>query len=428
LLCDKTLKGKIMKDIKLVIIGAGSTYTPELIEGLIKRKDCLKMREIALMDIDKEKLEIVGSLAKRMTAAAGLKWQVNFYEDLNCIKDADFVMTQIRVGRLAARVLDEKIPLKHGLIGQETCGIGGFFKAKRTIPVLFEIADVIKKTAPNAVMINFTNPSGIVAEALKRKDIKSVGLCNGPYYMNKSFVEALKIDGLETEFVGLNHFVWITAARAGGKDYLKEALDSGIESKAMKNIPASGFGAELLKTVEAIPSGYLEYYYFRDEKFAKLKAEKECRGEVCQKIEEELLKKYQDPNLSIKPPELEQRGGAYYSEAAVGLMDAIHNDRKTPHVINIRNNGTLDFLDKDDIIEAKAIVGKKIMPIKVKNFSNPHVMSMVKLMKNYEKMAVEAIVSDSKEMAIKALMLNPLCVDYHSIKACYEEHQREILK
>jgi len=412
-----------MKDIKIVIVGAGSTYTPELVEGLIKRKDSLKVSEVVLMDIDAEKLEIVGGLAERMIRAAGLGWIVSFSSDLSCIGGADYVMTQMRVGRLPARILDEKIPLKHGLIGQETCGIGGFFKAMRTIPVLFEIADVIKRTAPNAVMINFTNPSGIVAEALKRKDIRSIGLCNGPFYMEKSVKEKIGIEGLETEYVGLNHLAWITAARCGGKDYLKDALESGIESAAMKNIPATGFGIELLKTVKAIPSSYLEYYYFKHEKLASLKAESLSRGEVCQQLETALLMKYRDPSLTIKPPELEKRGGAHYSEVAVNLVDAIHNDKKNRHIINIRNNGTLDFLDKDDIIETPAMVGKKTeKPIKIKGFSNPHVIAAMRTMKDYEKMAVEAIISGSKESMIRALMQNPLCDDYRAVKACFEAH------
>jgi len=211
-----------MKGIKLVVIGAGSTYTPELIEGLIKRRELLKIGEIALMDIDENKLSIVGGLAVRMIRAAGLDWNVTFHKDYKCVKGASYVMTQIRVGKLAARILDEKIPLEYGMIGQETCGIGGFFKALRTIPVLFEIADTIKELSPDAYMINFTNPSGIIAEALKYKDIKSIGLCNCPYAMERSVKDAMGLPDAEIEYVGLNHLSWITAIRHGGKDYIRK--------------------------------------------------------------------------------------------------------------------------------------------------------------------------------------------------------------
>jgi len=189
----------------------------------------------------------------------------------------------------------------------------------------------------------------------------------------------------------------------------------------MKNIPANGFSPEVLTTVGAIPSTYLEYYYFRQEKLEKLKSETLSRGEVCLKLEEELLKKYQDPNLNVKPPELEQRGGAYYSEVAISLMEAIHNDRKTRHIINIKNNGALDFMDDEDIIETAAIVGKdEITPIPVQNFKNEHVIAMMRTMKEYEKMAVKAALSGEKRDAIRALMQNPLCGDFNAVKACYE--------
>ena len=174
------------RPIKIVLIGAGSTYTPELIEGLINKRKDLELRELALMDIDSEKLEIVGSMARRMLQAAEISWPVNFYDNYDCVAGADYVITQIRVGQMTARINDEKIPLKYGMIGQETCGIGGFFKAMRTIPVLYKIADKMRELCPDAVMINFTNPSGIVAQAMLQKPVCSVGLCNCPFAMKKA--------------------------------------------------------------------------------------------------------------------------------------------------------------------------------------------------------------------------------------------------
>ncbi|MDR3318572.1 MAG: 6-phospho-beta-glucosidase [Clostridiales bacterium] len=408
--------------IRIVIIGAGSTYTPELIEGFIENSEKLRIRELALMDIDGRKLTIVGNMAVRMLRRAGLSWEVGFYTDYDCIKDADYVLTQIRVGQMDARILDERIPLKYGLIGQETCGIGGFFKALRTIPVVYEIADRMAAFAPNAVMLNFTNPSGILAQALSQKNVKSVGLCNCPYAMEKSVKETLGLPGADVEYVGLNHLSWLTAIRYAGKDYLSDALRDGVNGKAMKNIPANGFDREILQAVRGIPSTYLEYYYFRSEKLKKLQGERLSRGEVCKALEERLLAQYSDPELCVKPPELEQRGGAYYSKAAVSLLEAIENDRGSRHVVNIKNGNALPFMREDDVVEVAAAVGRGgLTPIRVEGFDNGHIIGMMRAMKDYERMAVKAAESGSKEDAIGALMLNPLCGDYHAVKACYED-------
>lgn len=411
-----------MKKIKIVIIGAGSTYTPELIEGLILHKDDLDVGELALMDIDAEKLGIVGNMAKRMLAAAGLEWKVAFYGSYDCVAQADYVLTQIRVGKLAARINDEKIPLKYGLIGQETCGIGGFFKAMRTIPVIHEIAGRMEKLCPDAVMINFTNPSGIVAQSLARRKIRSVGLCNCPFAMEKSVKEEMNLPDAEIEYVGLNHLSWITAIRSGGKDRLEEAIAAGVNSAAMKNIPANGFDVNVLKAVRGIPSTYLEYYYFRGDKLKKLLSEEKTRGEVCRELEGKLLGMYRDPALCTKPKELELRGGAYYSTVAVELLEAIENDRGTRHVVNVPNNGALPFMDSGDVVECASVVGKnEIRPIKIEKFDNEHIIGLMRQMKSYEKLAVEAAFDGKKETAMAALMINPLCGDYASVSACYDE-------
>ncbi|MDR0426724.1 MAG: 6-phospho-beta-glucosidase [Clostridiales bacterium] len=408
--------------LKIVIIGAGSTYTPELIEGLLKRKALLNIGRLTLMDIDEKKLEIVGNLAKRMIAADGVGWDVEFSADYGCIKGADYVLTQIRVGQMRMRVLDEKIPLKYNLIGQETCGIGGFMKAYRTIPVLFAIADEIKKHAPDAYLINFTNPSGLVAQALNAKEIKSVGLCNCPFAMRRSVLSALCLADAQIDYVGLNHFAWITAIRHNGKDYLEEAIKSGIHSEAMKNIPANGFSAELLQTVGGIPSTYMEYYYYPQKKLETLLKEPLSRGEVCQKLEETLLKQYQEPSLNVKPKELEARGGAFYSEVAVGVLEAIENDTKSAQVVNVKNRGALPFLEDDDVIEISSVISKdRITPIGIDGFSNEHIIASVKMMKDYERMAVRAILSKNEDDAICALMHNPLGKDYHAVRACFRE-------
>lgn len=410
------------KAIKIVIIGAGSTYTPELIEGLIKKSDELNVRELALMDIDEQKLEIVGNMAKRMLAARGINWNTVFYDSYDCVEGASYVITQIRVGKLEARIRDEKIPLKYGLIGQETCGIGGFFKAMRTIPVLHRIADKMAELCPDAVMINFTNPSGIVAQSLVGKRVRSVGLCNCPFAMEKSVKEALGLADAQIEYVGLNHLSWITAIKSGGRDYLQQAIDSGINSEAMKNIPANGFDVNVLRAVRGIPSTYLEYYYYKFSKLKKLQSEKQCRGEVCRDLENRLLQMYRDPNLCEKPKELEQRGGAYYSTVAVELLEAIENDRRTCHTVNVPNRGALPFMEDDDVIECKSTVGKNaITPHKIEKFDNLHIIGLMRQMKSYEKLAVKAALAGDRDTAVAALMLNPLCGDYNAVSDCYDE-------
>ncbi len=413
-----------MSNLKLTIIGAGSTYTPELLEGVILRKDSLPVTEIALMDINDEKLQTVGSLCIRMIEKAGLKVKVILTRDLEAaLTGADFVLCQIRVGQLACRVLDEKIPLKYGLIGQETTGIGGFFKALRTIPVLMDITKHMERICPEAWLINFSNPSGILAQALQNyTKIKTIGLCNVPINMIAGVEQALEEKELDIEYVGLNHLSYITGVRKGDKDLLSEALEQGTGGQGMKNIPLQGFSSELIKTIGAIPSSYLEYFYFKDDKLKHLMEEEKSRGEVCMDIEERLLELYRDENLSVKPKELESRGGARYSEAAISLVDAIYNDKQEVHVINTLNQGALEFMAADDSVEISAIVGKNgVSPIPVKNFKNRHVMELMKTVKAYERHTVLAAMNGDEDEAIKALLIHPLVGDYNKAVACFKE-------
>lgn len=412
-----------MKKIKIAIIGAGSTYTPELIEGIINKKDDLPVGSVDLMDIDDRKLEIVGGLAQRMIKAAGLPCETRLTKSLDeALTGADFVLCQIRVGKLPARVLDEKIPLKYDLIGQETNGIGGFFKGMRTIPVLLEIAERIQKLCPDAWLINFTNPAGMVTEALLNYSaVKAIGVCNVPINMIDSVKKRLNLEEAEIDYVGLNHLSWITSIRANGKDYVDEAIRQGINSQAMQNIPARGFTPELIKTVGAIPSSYLEYYYYKDSKLAKLKEAEKCRGEVCIDIEEQLLQIYADSELHVKPELLSKRGGARYSEVALNLVDSIYNDKRNVQVVNILNKGALDFMADDDVVEIPAVIGKNgPEPVKI-NVDNDHIKELMHLIKSYEKHAVRAAINGDEDEAMLALMINPLVADYNKAYSCFQE-------
>lgn len=411
--------------MKICIIGAGSTYTPELIEGVINKKDSLPVTEIDFMDIDERKLNIVGSLCQRMISSAGLpcttRLVLNDYE--TALKGADFVLAQIRVGKLPARVKDEKIPLKYNLIGQETCGIGGMFKGLRTIPVMMKIVKLMEEYCPNAWLINFSNPSGMIAEALLNyTNVKMMGLCNVPINTIDGIKRNMNLPNANIEYMGLNHFAYITKIEQDGKDYLQDALEAGLNSESMKNIPASGFTKEQIAAIGAIPTSYLEYYYFKNSKLEKLKNSPKTRGEICMEIEEELLKIYQDNELHVKPAQLSKRGGARYSEVAISLVDSIWNDRQDVQVVNVLNQGAIPFLDDHDAVEIRAVIGKDgAKPLPLEGAINDHIKEYIQQVKAYEKHAVKAAINGDKIEAMRALMSNPLVADLQTASDCFDE-------
>ena len=410
--------------MKICIIGAGSTYTPELIEGLINKKDTLPVTELYLMDIDERKLNIVGGLAKRMIEHAEIPCKVVLSMDYEeSLTGAEFVLAQIRVGKLPARKLDETIPLKYNLIGQETCGMGGMFKGFRTIPVMMKIVKLMEKCCPNAWLINFSNPSGLIAQALLNyTNVKMMGLCNVPINMIDGIKRRLNLPNANVEYIGLNHFTYVTSIEDNGKDYLNEALEAGVNSEAMKNIPVSGFTSEQIKAIGAIPSSYLEYYYLNDSKLEKLKKAERTRAEVCMELEEQLLELYSQPTLYVKPEQLSKRGGARYSEVAVSLVNAIYNDLQEVHVVNVLNNGALDFLEDNDAIEIQAVIGKDgAKPIKATHVKSDHIKEYIQAIKCYERHAVKAAITGDREEAIKAMIMNPLMNNLNSSLACFEE-------
>jgi len=415
-----------VRSIKIAIIGSGSTYTPELIEGFINRREALPLRALYLVDIDARKRQIVGDLCERMLRAKGIDCpvvQTQAWDE--ALDGADFVLTQLRVGKLPARILDEKIPLKHRMIGQETCGIGGMFKALRTVPVMLALCERMQALCPDAWLINFANPAGIVTQAIRNHtSVKMLGLCNVPINMFKSVREQLALGpDASIEYIGLNHLSWITAIRQDGRDLLSDAIARGLNSEAMKNIPAQGFPRELIRQVGGIPSSYLEYYYFREKKLQWLLEAKETRGEQCMRIEEELLALYGDPNLSEKPAQLMQRGGAYYSEVAISLVDAIHNDRGDVHVVNTLNGGALPFMADDDAVELTARVGAGgAQPIPLEpGFANTHIIGYMRTVKAYEREVVQAAMHGDVDAAMRALLINPLAGDYHTARDCFDE-------
>lgn len=430
------------KKLKIVTIGGGSSYTPELIEGFIKRKNELPIREIWLVDIEagKQKLEIVGNLAKRMVKAAGLDWEIHLTLDRReALKDADFVSTQFRVGLLDARIKDERIPLSHGVIGQETNGAGGMFKAFRTVPVILNIVEDMKELCPNAWLVNFTNPSGMVTEAVMRYGHwnKVVGLCNVPIMCRKIAAGALeeKEENLFFRFGGLNHFhwhrVWDKAGQERTKDVieavytspegmanaLKKAKDvksSGEDDNqnaGVKNIPNIGFLADQIRNLGIIPCMYHRYYYITDDMLKEeLEAFKkgETRAEVVKRVEAELFELYKDPNLTIKPPQLALRGGAYYSDAACELITSIYNDKRTNMVVSTRNNGAISDLPDDVVVEVSSVITSNgPVPLSWGSFDTSS-RGMLQLMKDMELTTIKAAVTGDYSTALQAFTMNPL--------------------
>ncbi|KYG35943.1 6-phospho-beta-glucosidase [Priestia endophytica] len=413
------MEGK--KGLKIVTIGGGSSYTPELIEGFIKRYGELPIRELWLVDIDrgKEKLEIVGNLAKRMVKKAGVP--IDIHLTLNrkeALKDADFVTTQFRVGLLDARKKDEEIPLKYNVIGQETNGPGGLLKGLRTIPVILEICRDIEELCPNAWLINFTNPAGMVTEAILRHSsiTKVVGLCNVPIGMKMKIAEMLGVEQsrVHVQFAGLNHMVFGLDVFLDGvsiKEKVLKEMGNPENAMTMKNIAGVAWDSDFLQALNAIPCGYHRYYYKTDEMLAEeIRASQEegTRAEVVKELEKDLFELYKDENLSIKPPQLEKRGGAYYSDAACSLIHSIYTDKGDIQPVNTRNNGAIASIPYDSAVEVNCVITKDgPKPIAVGDLP-VHVRGLVNSIKSFEITAAEAAVSGDYKKALLAMTINPL--------------------
>jgi 6-phospho-beta-glucosidase len=405
---------------KITVIGGGSTYTPEFVDGFIQRREQLSVGEIALHDINPQRLDLVGALVKRMVTHAGVSTTIGTYTDRPAaVAGADFVISQIRVGGLDARIRDEKIPLKYNVIGQETTGPGGFMKALRTIPVTLDIARDVERHAPNAWYLNFTNPSGIITEALlKHTTLKVVGLCNNPInaIMGIAAFAGVPDDEVFLDWVGLNHLAWIRHA------YVKGRLLS-IEELVELAAPQGHFPFEpdLIRMLGMLPISYLQYYYHHDQKVQEAKEAGKTRGEIVKGVEADLLEMYADPNLVQKPPELMMRGGAYYSEMAVRLITSLLTDRRDVQIVIARNNGCILDLPDDASIEVPCLIGGHgLSPLHIGRL--PEVIRpLVVTVKAYEQYAVEAGVTGSRETALKALLTHPLVPSYSVAKAMLDE-------
>jgi 6-phospho-beta-glucosidase len=394
--------------MKIAVIGAGSTYTPELVSGLSRERERLPIAELALHDIDDERREVVGAMAQRMLAKQGYAGKLELTGDLDrAVDGADFVLLQIRVGGQAARLRDETLPLACGCIGQETTGAGGFAKAMRTVPVILGIAEKVReRAADDAWIVDFTNPVGIVTRALRNADHRAIGLCNVAIGFQRQFAQELGVEPerVVIDQVGLNHLTWVRHVWVDGKDVLPEALETRGETIAAQlDLPWA-----LVRELGVIPSYYLHYFYAHDEVLARQQAGEKPRAQAVAEIEADLLQMYRDPNLDEKPALLEQRGGAFYSEAAIGLVSSIATSDDAVHVVDVRNEGTLAGLQDDDVVELPARVSATgATPLPQAPLA-PEFLGLVQHVAAYERLAAEAAVTRDRATARKALLSHPL--------------------
>lgn len=411
-----------MSRLKVVTIGGGSSYTPELMEGFLKRYDTFPISEFWLVDVaeGKDKQDIIFDLLSRMIKKSG--YDIKLYKTLNrkeAIKGADFVTTQFRVGQLKARELDEKIPLSHGVLGQETNGPGGLFKGLRTIPIILDIVKEIEELAPNAWMINFTNPAGMVTQAVSTYTNfkRFIGVCNVPIGLKMDLCKQLELDKNKTsmQVYGLNHMVYVKDVIHNKTSYIDEIIKKiteGDELGGVKNVASLGYEPKFIKALGLIPCSYHRYYYKSKEMLAIEMGEfykGETRAEKVMRIEKELFELYQDPNLDVKPKQLEERGGAYYSDAACNVINAIYNDSQEECYVNIPHNGHIENFDPDYTIEVTAKIGKEgaVIDENIKKF-DPAVLGLISEIKSFELIASKAAVTGDYNTALLAMTINPL--------------------
>jgi 6-phospho-beta-glucosidase len=393
--------------VKLAVVGAGSTYTPELVDGLVRMRELLPLEELALQDPDEERLTILTGLTRRMLVRGDHPARVTPTPRLEAaVEGADAVLIQLRVGGQAVRIVDESVPLVCGCLGQETTGYGGLAKALRTVPVVLEIAERVRKLAPDAWIVDFTNPVGIVTKALLDEGHRAVGLCSAAMVFQRHFARVLDVapERIELDHTGLNHLTWEVGVRVDGRDVLPQLVGEHVEDVA----PATGLSAELVRRLGVVPSYYLHYFYEHDS-VVEQQRQHRSRAEEVAEIERELLALYADERLAEKPELLSRRGGAYYSEAAVELLASLFGGGPTDrHVVNVCNNGALPFLSDDAVVEVPArVAADGLTPVPLPELAPMH-RGLVSHVSAYEELALDAALRGGRERVFRALLAHPL--------------------
>jgi 6-phospho-beta-glucosidase len=403
--------------MKVAVMGGGSTYTPELINGFLERVETFPLTELWLMDLSQKRLDIVGRFAQRMVAAKGTPFEVYLTTDRReAVAGAGYVTTQLRVGGMQARREDEYLGRRHGLIGQETTGVGGMAKALRTIPVILDIAATMRELAPGALLVNFTNPAGLVTEALNRyaPDVPAVGVCNIPIHVRMDILADLeqqqgrKVDPARAELdtLGLNHLSWHRGFRVDGEDIWPQVL-AGYMAQ-LRTEPDPEFDPDTVETLRMIPNSYLRYFYYTGRKLAEQEQWPPSRAEVVMALEPELLRQYAEPDRTEPPEGLMQRGGAYYSTVATQLLNAHFNNLGETHVVNVRHAGAVSGWPEDWVLELPCRVDASgIQPLPARPLP-PVCFGLLAHIKSYELLTVEAAVHGDRQAAYQALLAHPL--------------------
>lgn len=405
--------------MKITVIGGGSTYTPELVNGFLERRHSVPVTELCLMDIDPQRLEIVGGFARRMSDSKGAPFQVSLSTSQSeAVRGASYVITQLRLGLMEARRKDEYLGRRHGLIGQETTGVGGMAKALRTIPVILSIARDMQALAPGALLVNFTNPAGLITEAMQRHapEVPSVGVCNVPITTKMEILEGLRqflrspasLDPARAELdtLGLNHLSWHRGFTLDGEDLWPRVLAGYLT--LLRSSPKPEFDPRLVESLGMIPNSYLQYFYDTARKLEDQQKWPPSRAEAVMEVEKDLLRQYADPALTQPPPDLMKRGGAYYSTVATQLLDAHFNDRGEVHVVNTRHAGAVPGWSEDWVLELPCRVARRgIHPLPARPLP-PVCFGLLAQVKMFELLTVEAAVHGDRQAAYQALLSHPL--------------------
>src|SRR4051795_11530647 len=414
--------------MKLAVVGGGSTYTPELVDGLGRLRDLLPVDELVLVDPAQERLDVGAGVGRRTLQRLGHPARLTTTTDLApALEGVDAVLLQLRVGGQGARNEDETWPLECGCVGQETTGAGGLAKALRTVPVVLDIAERVRKAAPDAWIVDFTNPVGIVTRALLQEGHRAVGLCNVAIGFQRRFAGMLGVDRSRVELghVGLNHLTWERSILVDGTDRLPELLASRLGQLAEE----VELRPELLSMLGVVPSYYLRYYYAHDEVLDE-QLHEPPRADAVQAVERELLALYADPSVDTKPAALEQRGGAFYSEAAIELLSGLVGDTGQTRVVNVRNEGALPFLPDDHVIEVPARVsasGFEVLPIEP---VDDDIRGLISAVAGYERLALDAAVHGSREAVLRAMQAHPPVLQFERAEKLTElliAHNRDHL-
>jgi 6-phospho-beta-glucosidase len=416
--------------MKIAVIGGGSTYTPELINGFLDSIASLPLTELCLMDINAGRLEIVGGFARRMVAARGNPFQLTLSLDQRqAVQGAAYVITQLRVGMMEARRADEYLGRRHNLIGQETTGVGGMSKALRTIPVILQIAEDMRQLAPGALLVNFTNPSGLITQALSQValDVPAVGVCNAPYHAQMDMLAGLEqvtgevIDPARTRLntLGLNHLSWHRGFTLDGEEMWPQVLENYLAILRQESTPE--FAPRLVESLKMIPNYYLGYFYQTDHMLAEQHSWPPSRAEQVMQVEQDLLAQYADPQLVEPPADLMKRGGAYYSTVATRLLNAHYNDLGETHVVNTRHAGAVPGWPEDWVLELPCQVDRSgIHPLPAEPLP-PVCFGLLAQVKSYELLTIEAAVHGDREAAYQALLAHPLGPPADQIQAVLDD-------